>query len=325
MPPTEKLRSTGKTEQQPTAVDPSMHASRMGRAAPQGVATMRVQKVDRVASLLLSGLVVSGLLVLLLFVIWLTQTLTWTAGAITIDEQRVAGRGDHAEGFERDVEPPADEEVEPLTDPSLAESLQAVTDVASSVAASLTAVNSNADLAMDGAGRGDSRPPGPLGEGDEVVPRFERWELKFQAKGLQPYAAQLDFYNIELACVGGGVATVDYATNLSTSPQQHSGTSEAENKRTRLYFQWRQEGPLKQFDRQLLEQAGVKTSGRNVLKFIPKELEDRLAVAEMQAATAAGHKSVKEIAKTVFESRAAASGGGYEFVVTEQRYRNVPQ
>ena len=47
-------------------------------------------------------------------------------------------------------------------------------------------------------------------------------------------------------------------------------------------------------------------------------------MAEMQAATAAGHKSVKEIAKTVFESRAAASGGGYEFVVTEQRYRNVP-
>lgn len=324
MSPTEKLRSIKKAQPPRETAVASLPASRMGRAAPVGVANMRVQKVDRVASLLLSGLVVSGLLVLLLFVIWLTQTLTWSAGEIIIDEQRAAGRGDHAEGFERDVEPPSAEEVEPLTDPSLAESLQAVTDVASSVAATLVAVDSNADLAMDGSGRGDSRPPGPLGEGDDVVPRFERWELKFQAKGLQPYAAQLDFYNIELACIGGGVATVDYATKLSTSPQKHSGTSEAENKRARLYFQWRQDGPLKQFDRQLLEQAGVKTSGRNLLKFIPKELEDRLAVAEMQAASAAGHKSVKEIAKTIFESRAAASGGGYEFVVTEQRYRKAP-
>lgn len=320
MPTTEKSRSLANAGHPAKAGE----ASHPERVAPHSVATMRVQKVDRVASLLLSGLVVSGLLVLLLFVIWLTQTLTWTAGAITIDEQRVAGRGDHAEGFERDVEPPAAEEVEPLTDPSLAESLQAVTDAASSVAATLTAVDSNADVAMEGAGRGDSRPPGPLGEGEDVVPRFERWELKFQSKGLQPYAAQLDFYNIELACVGGGVETVDYATNLSTSPQQHSGTSEAENKRARLYFQWRQDGPLKQFDRQLLEQAGVRTSGRNLLKFIPKELEDRLAVAEMQAANAAGHKSVKEIAKTIFESRAASSGGGFEFVVTEQRYRQVP-
>lgn len=323
MPPTNKLRSSEKLERPSQTVEPSLPATRMGRVAPLGVASMRVQKVDRVASLLLSGLVVSGLLVLLLFVIWLTQTLTWTAGVITIDEQRAAGRGNHAEGFERDVEPPAAEEIEPLTDPSLAESLQAVTDVASSVAATLVAIDSDADLALDGTGRGDSRPPGPLGEGEDVVPRFERWELKFQAKGLQPYAAQLDFYNIELACVGGGVETVDYATNLSTSPQQRSGTSEAENKRGRLYFQWRQEGPLKQFDRQLLDQAGVKTSGRNLLKFIPKELEDRLAVAEMQAANAAGYKSVKEIAKTIFESRAAASGGGYEFVVTEQRYRQV--
>lgn len=284
---------------------------------------MRTQKVDQVASLLMSGLVIAGLMVLLLFVVWLTQTFTWTAGDITIAEERAAGRGDHAEGFERDVEPPAAEEIEPLIEPSLEQSLQAVTDVASSVAATLVAVDSNADMSMDGSSRGDSRPPGPLGEGDDVIPRFERWELKFLSKGLQPYAAQLDFYKIELACIGGGIATIDYATNLSSSPQAHSGSSQEENKRDRLYFQWRQDGPLKQFDQQLLEQAGVRTGGRSLLKFIPKPLEDQLAIAEMKAANAAGHKSVKEIAKTIFESR-SASAGGYEFVVIEQRYRNVP-
>jgi hypothetical protein len=292
------------------------------KQAPQarGRTNMRTQKVDVVASLLLSMLVVIGLLVFLLFVVWLTQTFTWTAGDIKIEEERVAGRGDHAEGFERDIEPPGAEDVQELTEPTLAETLEAVTETATSVAASLDSIDSNSTASTAGTGRGDSRPPGPLGEGDDIVPRFERWELKFQAKGLKPYATQLDFYKIELGCVGGGVPTVDYAFSLAASPQKRSGTSEEENKRTRLYFMWRQEGPLKEFDRQLLQQAGVQTQGRQLLKFIPKELEDNLAQVEMKYANSKGHTSVKEIAKTIFESQAAAAGG-YAFVVTEQRYR----
>lgn len=307
-----------------TIEKPTAQSTLPPRSRAVSVDGMRAQKVDHIASLLMSALVVCGLLVLLLFVVWLTQTFTWTAGDITIAEERAAGRGDHAEGFERDVEPPAAEEVEPLTDPSLEQTLQAVTDVASSVAAALVAVDSNADMSIDGASRGDSRPPGPLGEGADVIPRFERWELKFLSKGLQPYATQLDFYKIELACIGGGIPTIDYATNLSSTPQAHSGSSQEENKRDRLYFQWRQDGPLKQFDQQLLEQAGVRTGGRSLLKFIPKTLEDQLAIVEMKAANAAGHPSVKELAKTIFESR-ATNEGGYEFVVIEQRYRNLPK
>lgn len=285
---------------------------------------MRAQRVDHVASLLMAALMVIGLFVLLLFMVWLTQTLTWSAGDIKIEEQRIAGRGDHAEGFERDIEPPGAEEVEPLTESSLEETLQSVTDMASNVAASLVSIDTSSDISDHGSARGDSRPPGPLGEGDNVVPRFERWELKFQSKGLQPYATQLDFYQIELACIGGGVATIDYASNLSTSPQKRSGSSEAENGLGRLYFMWRQEGPLTQFDRQLLQQAGVNTTGRSLLKFIPKELEDQLAQSELEYAAARGHGSVMDIAKTIFESRPVA-GGSYQFVVVEQRYRSLPQ
>lgn len=281
---------------------------------------MRTQRVDIVASMLFSALVVSGMVVMWMFVVWLTQTFTWQAGEIRIAEERVAGRGDHAAGFERDIEPPGAEEVDDLTEPSLAETLEAVTDAATNVAASLEALDSNMNLTLEGVGRGDSRPPGPLGEGDDIVARFERWELIFQAKGLQPYAEQLDAYNIELACVGGGVSTVDYASSLANSPIKRSGTSADENKRTRLYFMWRQEGPLKQYDQQLLERAGVKTQGRQLLKFIPKELEDKLAQAEMKYANSKGHTSVKEIAKTIFESQAVASGD-YELVVVQQLYR----
>ncbi len=285
----------------------------------RGRSGMRTQNVDVVASLLLSALAVFGLVVLLLFAVWLTQTFTWSAGDIKIEE-RVAGRGDHAEGFERDIEPPGAEEVELLTEPSLSETLEAVTEAATNVAASLDSIDSNQDATVEGAGRGDSRPPGPLGEGDDIVPRFERWELKFQAKSLPTYAVQLDFFKIELACMGGGVALVDYATSLSTTPQKRSGTSAAENKLTRLYFVWRMDGPLKDYDRQLLEQAGVSTAQREMLKFIPKELEAELAQIEMKYAISKGHNTVKEIAKTIFESQANARDG-YAFVVIEQRYR----
>lgn len=287
-----------------------------------GTKSLRTQSIDVVASLLMSFLVVVGCLVLLLFVLWLTQTFTWNAGEIVIEEERVAGRGDHAEGFERDIEPPGAEEIEELAEPTLEESLQAVTDAATTVAASLEAVESDSVDTVAGSQRGDSRPPGPLGEGDDIVPRFERWELKFQAKSLRPYATQLDYYKIELGCVGG-TNTVDYAFNLSTSPQKRSGSSVQENKRARLWFMWRQDGPLKQYDIQLLGQAGVSTGGRQLLKFIPKDLEDALAKTEMQFARSKGHESVKEIAKTIFESQ-AGSGGGYQFVVIDQRYR-VPR
>ena len=284
----------------------------------RGKVRLQAQRVDYVASLLMSLLIVLGGLVLLLFIYWLTVAFTWKSGGIKLEEERIAGRGDHAAGFERDIEPPGAEEVEVLAEPTLERTLEAVTDAASTVAASLDSVNSDTDATVQGKGRGDSRPPGPLGEGDDIVPRYERWELKFQSKGLKPYADQLDFYKIELASIGGS-ATVDYATSVSTSPKKRSGTSADENKLQRLYFMWRTDGPLKQFDIQLLGQAGVKTQGRMILKFIPKDLEEKLAQAEMIYANGKGHTSVKEIAKTVFESRGAS--GAYEFVVIEQFYR----
>ena len=282
--------------------------------------TLRTQNVDLVASWLMALLVLVGMIVLLLLVVWLTQTFTWKAGEITVLEERVAGRGDHAAGFERDIEPPGSEEVEELMEPTLAESLEAVTEAASTVAASVETFVTDAAFSATGDGQGDSRPPGPLGEGDDIVPRFERWELKFQSKGLKAYASQLDFYKIELACIGGGVSTVDYAFNVAGNPQTRTGTSAEENKRMRLYFMWRQDGPLKEYDRQLLTSAGVRTSNRQLLKFIPKDLENLLAVTELEYAKSKGHESVKEIAKTIFESQANASGG-YRFVVIEQRYR----
>ncbi|GAB5403625.1 MAG: hypothetical protein Aurels2KO_18560 [Aureliella sp.] len=296
-----------------------MSVGRPVRSA-RGVDGLKTQRVDVVASLLMAALMILGMIVALLFVIWLTETFKWGPGELLIEAENVAGRGDHAAGFERDIEPPGAEEIVDLAEPTLEQTLEAVTDAATSVAASLDSVDSQSAAASHGTGVGDSRPPGPLGEGDDIVPRYERWELKFQAKGIGPYARQLDFYKIELACIGGGVTTVDYATNVSSSSRKRSGTSAAENKLGRLYFMWRNEGPLKQFDTQLLTQAGVQTGGRQILKFIPKDLENQLAQIEKRAFLDAGKTTIKQVAKTIFESKASPAGG-YEFVVIEQRYR----
>lgn len=143
------------------------------------------------------------------------------------------------------------------------------------------------------------------------------WELRFAASDITSYAVQLDHYEIELGCVGKS-KLVDYGSGLSRSPEMRRGKGSEEK---RLYFMWRQEGPLASFDRQLLLRAGIQTEGRQLLKFIPKDLEARLYQAEMQYANSNGHLKDGEIAKTVFESRPASSG--FEFVVVEQRYRVV--
>src|SRR6056297_1347492 len=277
---------------------------------------LRISRFDVVTSFFMALILFIGTFTLMLFIIWLTTRWTFPAKPIVAPIERPEGT-ENPEGFERDFEPPGAEEVEELMEPTLQDTIEAVTDAVSNVAAALDSMNTNATASTSGSGKGDSRPPGPEGEGEDIVPRFERWQLNFTAKGLKPYAQQLDFYEIELGCIGGGIQGVDYATNLSTRPTpRHSDDSESEK---RLYFMWATSSPLKDFDIQLLGQAGVKTAGRSILKFIPPDLENRLAYTELEYAKTKGHLSVTEIAKTVFVSKSA--GSGYEFEVVEQRYR----
>lgn len=282
---------------------------------------MRSNKVDQVSSLLLSLVLMVGMAVLLLGLLFLMTTIRSSPKKIVLEPERIAGRGDHAAGFERDFDPPGADEVEQLSEPAMEQTLQMVTDAISSISASLDSVDSAMSTSGNGTGKGDSRPPGPEGEGDDIVPRFERWELKFTARDKRNYSIQLEFFKIELAAIGGGKPTVDYASNLSSSPTKRSGPGDAEK---RLYFMYRNEGVLLQYDRALLSSAGVQHNGRVVLKFIPKETEEVLAQAEAAYYLEKRSKEfrVTDIAKTVFECRPNSKGKGFEWVVIDQRYRN---
>ena len=238
---------------------------------------LRISKFDVVTSLFTSLILFIGTFVLMLFIIWLLGGKPKPKPLAPLIENP-AGRGDNAEGFERDFEPPGAEEVEELLEPTLQDTIQAVTDAVSTVAATLDSMNTNATATTQGTGKGDSRPPGPEGEGDDIIPRFERWELRFSAKGMRTYTNQLDFFKIELGAVGGQIQGVDVVNNLAGNPKSRRVSSDDEK---RLYFMWKSVTPLMQYDRQLIQQAGVPLPGRQMLKFIPPDLENLLAHTEL--------------------------------------------
>lgn len=299
------------------AANPSANLEEIRRQRQAEREQLRTSKFDLVTSLFLAMILFIGTFFVMLFIVWLTSRLQFPPRPLAPIIENPAGRGENAEGFERDFEPPGAEEVEELMEPTLQDTIEAVTDAVSSVAASLDTMNTNASASTAGTGMGDSRPPGPEGEGEDIIPRFERWQLEFSAKDVKTYAAQLDFYKIELAAIGGGVRGVDYAFNLASSPKsRHSDDSESEK---RLYFMFTTPSPLQKYDLQLLQQAGVKVAGRNQMKFISPELENQLAHIELEYAKSKGHPTINTVAKTIFESKPAS--GGFSFEVIDQRYR----
>jgi hypothetical protein len=277
----------------------------------------RISNFDVVTSFFMSLILFIGVFVGMLFIIWLTSQFSFKAVPIKPIIENPAGRGENPEGFEEDFEPPGADEVEELLEPTLQDTIEAVTDAVSSVAASLTTNDTSATATSSGSGAGDKRPPGPLGDGDDIVPRSERWQLNFTAKNQSSYVKQLAFWNIELGAVGGNVQGLDVVNNLAGRPKSRRIQDASTEKR--LYFMFKRPSPLMQYERSVHNEAGVNLSGRNMFKLIPPELENLLANIELEYSKSKGHPSVTEIAKTVFESK--ANGSGYEFEVITQRYR----
>lgn len=281
--------------------------------------SMRTNKVEQVSSLLISIAVMLALAVGALFLLFLLS-MSWTRPQeMIMDVERIAGRGENAAGTERDFDPPSVDEVEQLTEPALEQTMQMVNDAIAAIA-SMDTIMANDAITGDRNGKGDSRPPGPEGEGVDGVHRGERWELKFTARDRKAYAGQLDAFGIELAAIGGGITSIDYATNLAKSPKGRSGTRDQEK---RLFFTYVTNNALMQYDKALLQAANVNIKERTVLKFIPKETEDQLALAEKAYYIDKRSKDfrISDIAKTIFECKASKSGK-FEWVVIDQRYRN---
>ena len=199
-----------------------------------------------------------------------------------------------------------------MVTPTLSELLEQVSEVSSQIAGS--APNAGNTAGGPGVG-GTGRRPGI--DGGDIIPHHERWELRFRAANRAAYARQLDFHAIELGVFGGGVEGIDIASTLSTAPQaRHLADPTVEN---RLYFSWMRPNPLASYEWELLTRAGITSHGRQIVKFVPLELENALAMMELEYAQSHGVVSVSAIAKTVFQSEPSA--GGFRFTVVAQRYK----
>ncbi|MBC8351531.1 MAG: hypothetical protein H8E66_06060 [Planctomycetes bacterium] len=255
-------------------------------------------RYDRVASLLISMVILSGSSVAVLVVLWL--------GTTREIDREYRPPGDGSALARRDSPEPT--ELETPSQLELAQLALAEPVVELSTLLSHEAIATASEIEIEGP-PGDPRPPGDPAPSEDV-PRWERWEIRYESSTRQGYARQLDFFGIELGAAGGR-PHVDYASELSEiSPATRSGQGSDEK---RLYLIWRG-GQLQRMDRQLLEKAGVDVSGRIVMQFYPQKIEDSLARLEREH-TKDGR--VDKLRKTIFGVR--PTGDGYEFFIIEQR------
>ena len=272
---------------------------------PEG---LRVSAYDRVAGVLISLLVIVGFGVLVLVLLWLASRAM--TGSVTppveLLEERPAG-GDTL-GTSNELEEPGVEEFAEMEAPQLADTLAAVTTVVTTQQAALEDLMGASDAVGTGSGEGSRQAIGSGGDGNvNVVPRWERWKIRYATGSVTQYARQLDFFGVELAALGGGRDGVVYAAGLANgNPTTREGTGEDEQ---RLRFTW-EKGTLQEFDRHLLAAAGVDVSGRIVAQFMPAEIENRLAILERDHSEG---RDLEEIHRTVFGVQSA--GDGYEFYV----------
>jgi hypothetical protein len=282
----------------------------------QSLRDLQTSKYDQVSGMLAALLVLIGLVVGTMFLVWVSRQV-WIHPrpvAISLDEEEPGGGGNGAPDS-NNLDEPVPEEIEVIEDPPVEQTLEAITDVVSIQVAVVDNVKPMYKGKGQGRGTGDGRGVGPGGDGTaDIIPRWERWVIKYTTDSTDAYGRQLDFFKIELGAVGGSGATqnVDYVANFSTNPTRRSGPASEEK---RLYMTWRS-GSLVEADVELMTRGGVATKGRIVMQLYPKEVEDSLKLLEMERA---GKRDVKEILKTVFGVR--AKGGAYEYYVQDQFYR----
>ncbi len=305
-------------------------ASQPNPARPLGVSRKSLGKnssYERVASGLLAGITMVSLGVLILVFLWMSVKLLAPPAQPIIElpnEDDFGGFENGVFGESMQVDGPPMEEIARESDlfqePALEKVVANMVDTVALLKADLDDPSLVDDPQTGGQGGsvGDGNAPalGEGGGGKGGVRRGTRWVIRYQEGGtIEDYARQLDFFGVEL-----GVMTasdqVQYAANLaSPRPTSHNGTREAEK---RLFFSWR-DGTLQRADRELLQRAGIDTSGKSVLQFYTKNVEDQIATQEMlYLQKRYPGRDLRQVRRTFLS--VVAQGNGFIFEVTDQTY-----
>jgi len=287
---------------------------------------IKLTKYDVVVSTLITTATCAGLAFVVMVFIWLSNLLpSPPSRQVTMLPAGDGGWEDGDPNSTPNVESPEDASLDPSmaneeTDVTqLEEVIEQVMDVADS-AATMVAPNEANDQKTGGVpGSADGtggRPLGSGGPGRGGAKREQRWFVEFGDKGdLKSYAAQLDFFGIELGAMFAEDSRLVYLNNLSqakpVSREVKTGDSEK-----RLFMSWQDGSEQRRAaDIEIFKKAGIDAGPAVVMHFYPAETEELLATIEYEY----GKKAAAEIRRTYFQVRKA--GSGYEFVVTRQQLR----
>lgn len=274
-----------------------------------------VSAYDALSAFLVAAIMLVGFLAALLFCVWLTMIIDFSAKAPIALVQYEEPFGDEKpEGFEDDILEPGVEEFPEVEVPQLKDALEAVTDAVSSVKAALEARDGDAAQMGRGAGLG-SRDGGPGSGSGDVIPEHKRWKIEYSAQNIAEYSKQLRHFNIDLGVISQN-------SNAITRVKQPGGSvqivnsSRAEEKKS-LYFV-----PVKlrlrRWDEQLVKQNGQSMNGAFAVQFYPNPTRNQLRQVEIEHLTKIG-RQLREVRRTVFNI--VPDGAGFKFQLKEMNFR----
>ncbi len=281
----------------------------------------RVSNYDMTSAFLVAGVVVIGLLVFILFMIWLTLF----AGREGLKPPpailELAGNDSRPEGVADDWQPPGVEEFPEVTEPQLADALEAVTDSISSVRAQLEKVDGNAAEMGTGSGLGDKRASGPGSGNSNIIPEWDRWKIEYTAGTSAEYMSILESFGIYLGAVSQISNQIIFYRDLNNGRPTVISGSRSSPEAQNLYFK-NNKTRLKRWDQNKVVAGGGDIESKLVVQFYPTEVRQALLELE-QAEYHAEGKDLTEVRQTLFRCRPA--GSGYEYYVQDIKYRPKPK
>ncbi len=147
----------------------------------------------------------------------------------------------------------------------------------------------------------------------DVLPPWERWEIRFSTASDDDYAKQLDHFEIELGALHRTSPDIEYARNLAKDkPPSRKGTRSTE---PRLYLIHQKAAPSVTLTKSLLKKAGIPTDRCYLAQFYPEAAYRRLLKVEKASL---GMRNLESVRKTVFAVR--PRGDGFEFFVVRHRF-----
>lgn len=273
---------------------------------------LTVNSYDRTASLIVALLVLVGCTVLGMAIVFFTGKFVHTIEPIPVVPVEATSPSAN-QGLAEDPDPPGIEEAPDLSEPQLQDTLETLTNAITNKQVLLSDELLEAEReAGKGKGLGDARMAG-TGSGGVVerVPRWQRWQIRFEPDSLADFTRWLDYHKIEIGVLGRD-NMVHYASNLSSNTAEvRQGEPTADNR----FYTSAADGPMPALTMDLARNADIARLGSIVLMFYPKPVEERLWILEKEYS---GDRDTNDIRQTVFT--VVRDGNAFDFKVIDQKY-----